>query len=117
MFREFAILKIYNCRQNMQRSRSSAYFYDQVTGCLKKPHLQEICGFVTLKILPLALALIKPKNRHLFVQLVRKCSKGQFLTNESKRWRFFVLINARANGNIQHLLKIRFLKHLVGIIY
>ena len=26
--------------------------------------------------------------------------KGNFLTNGSKRWQFFVLINARANGNI-----------------
>ena len=30
---------------------------------------------------------------------------GQFLTNGSKRWRFFVLINARANGNIFRVKK------------
>ena len=44
------------------------------TGWLKKTLLKEICDFLTLKMLPLALALIKTKNRHLFYPLVRKCS-------------------------------------------
>ena len=44
------------------------------TGCLKKTHLKEMCDFLTLKMLPLTLALIKTKNRHLFDPLVRKCS-------------------------------------------
>ena len=46
--------------------------------------------------------------------------KGHFLTNVSKRWQFFVLINARANANIfrvqknTHFLKMRFFKHSVA---
>ena len=41
------------------------------TGCLKKTPLKEMCDFFTLKMLPLALALIKTKNRHLFDLLVK----------------------------------------------
>ena len=41
------------------------------TGCLKKTPLKEMCDFLTLKMLPLALALIKTKNRHLFDPLVK----------------------------------------------
>ena len=44
------------------------------TVCLKKTPLKDMCDFLTLKMLPLALALIKTKNRHLFDPLVRKCS-------------------------------------------
>ena len=40
----------------------------------KKTLLKEMCDFLTLKMLPLALALIKTKNCHLFDPLVRKCS-------------------------------------------
>ena len=46
--------------------------------------------------------------------------KGLFLTNGSKRWRFFVLIDARANANIFRvkkslkILKKLFLKHPVS---
>ena len=36
------------------------------TGCLKKTPLKEMCDFLTLKMLPLALALIKTKICHLF---------------------------------------------------
>ena len=43
------------------------------TGCVKKTLLKEMCDFLTLKMLPLALALIKTKNRHLFAPLVKKC--------------------------------------------
>jgi len=35
-------------------------FY-MLTGCLKNPH-KEMFDFLTLKMLPVALALIKPKN-------------------------------------------------------
>ena len=102
----------------------------------KKTHLKEMCDFLTLKMLPLALALIKTNNRHLFYPLVRKCSfymriyrfwrlerifhwNGQFLTNGSKIWQFLVFINARANGNIfrfkkSHIsLRCVFLRHPV----
>ena len=41
------------------------------TGCFKKTHLKEMCDFLTLKRLPLGLALIKTKNRHLFDPLVK----------------------------------------------
>ena len=82
--------------------------------------------FLTLKFLPLALALIKTKIHYL---LGRKMpilhEKLEFwktrdnffslnkrdlwlMTNGSKRWRFFVLINARANGKglkVTYLLK------------
>ena len=44
------------------------------TGCPKKTHLKEMCDFLTLKMLPLALALIKTKNRHLFDPMVRNPS-------------------------------------------
>ena len=43
------------------------------TGCLKKTHHKEMCDFLTLKMLPLALALIKTKNRNLFDLLVKNC--------------------------------------------
>ena len=39
----------------------------------KKTHLKEMCDFLSLKMLLLALALIKTKNHHLFDPLVRKC--------------------------------------------
>ena len=39
----------------------------------KKTHLKEMCDFLTLKMLPLALALIKTKNCHLFDPLVKNC--------------------------------------------
>ena len=75
----------------------------------QKKLLKDICYFLTLKKLPLALALIKTKNRHPFDPLVRNCSfymrilsfqwpetifnwKGHFLTNGSKdvlKKRFF----------------------------
>ena len=105
------------------------------TGCFKKSFLRIFSDFLTLKMLALALALIKTKNRHLFDPLVRKCSfymrvfggwrqfsieKGLFFTNGSKRWRFFVLINTRANANIfkvkksLKILKKLFLKHPVS---
>jgi len=35
----------------------------------KKTHLKEMTDFLTLKMLPVALALIKPKKRHLFAPL------------------------------------------------
>ena len=35
--------------------------------------LKEMCDFLTLKMLPMALALIKTKNRHLFDPLVKNC--------------------------------------------
>jgi len=35
-------------------------------------HLKEMCDFLTLEMLPLALALIKTGNRHLFNPLVKK---------------------------------------------
>jgi len=41
------------------------------TGCLKKTPFKEMCDFLTLKMLPLAPALIKTKNRHLFDPLVK----------------------------------------------
>ena len=37
----------------------------------KKTPLKEMCDFLTLKMLPLALALIKTKNCHLFDPLVK----------------------------------------------
>ena len=37
----------------------------------KKTPLKEMCDFLTLKMLPLALALIKTKNHHLFDPLVK----------------------------------------------
>ena len=43
------------------------------TGCLKKTLLKEMCDFLTLKMLPLDLALIKTKNCHLFDPSVRRC--------------------------------------------
>ena len=48
--------------------------------------------------------------------------KGHFLTNGSKRWQFFVLINARPNGHIFRAKKSHisswcvFLKHSVHVI-
>ena len=51
---------------------SNAIFdVDNTTVCLKKTPLKEMCNFLTLKMLPLALALIKTKNRHLFDPLVK----------------------------------------------
>ena len=40
---------------------------------LKKRILRKMCNFLSLKMLQLALALIKTKNRHLLDPLVRKC--------------------------------------------
>ena len=77
--------------------------------------VKEKFDFLTLKMLPLALALIKAKiflthwseNAHFTLEFRffngwRQFSieSGHFLTNGAKRWRFFDLINARANGNI-----------------
>ena len=45
-----------------------------IQGESKKMSVKEMFDFLTLKMLPLALALIKTKNRHLFDPLVRKCS-------------------------------------------
>ena len=39
----------------------------------KKMSVKEMFDFLTLKMLPLALALIKTKNRHLFDPLVKNC--------------------------------------------
>ena len=54
------------------------YFVNKLYCCLqfasKKTLLKEMCDFLTLKMLSLALALIKTKNSHLFDPLVRKCS-------------------------------------------
>ena len=67
----------------------------------QKKLLKDMYYFLTLKKLPLALALMKTKNRHPFDPLVRNCSfymrilsfqwpetifnwKGHFLTNGSK---------------------------------
>ena len=83
--------------------------YCRTTGCLKKTHLKEMCDLLTLKMLPLTLALIKTKNRHLFDPLVRKCleffnglrqfsiEKGHFYKWVKKMVIFF-LINTIANG-------------------
>ena len=43
-----------------------------VQGESKKMSVKEMFDFLTLKMLPLALALIKTKNHHLFDPLVRK---------------------------------------------
>ena len=50
------------------------------TGCLKKKHLKEMCDFLTLKMLPLALALIRTKNRHLFDPLVKSILEMKILS-------------------------------------
>lgn len=51
----------------------------------KKTHLKEMTDFLTLKMLPVALALIKPKKRHLLAPLVQNhpfyignCSNSKF---------------------------------------
>ena len=61
--------------------RSKGAVREKITSVLKaysvskkKTPLKEMCDFLTLKMLPLALVLIKTKNRHLFDPLVRKCS-------------------------------------------
>ena len=95
----------------------------------KKMSLKEMFDFLTLKMLPLALALFKTKNCHLFDPLDKialfqwkfslAIKNEHFLTNGSKRWQFFVLINANANGNVfrvkkSHIsLRCVFLKHPV----
>ena len=38
-------------------------YFDDSTGCLKKRHLKEMSDFLTLKILPLALAWNGPKQK------------------------------------------------------
>ena len=57
----------------------------QYTGCLKKMQHKEMLDFLTLKMLPVALALIKPEKRHLFAPLVKNhpfyignCSNSKF---------------------------------------
>ena len=89
----------------------------------KKTHLKEMCDFLTLKMLILALALIKTKNRHLFDPLIKKspfsmekclylviknfnfsCKMSIFWPMGQKDGDFF-LINARANGNIFRVKK------------
>ena len=82
--------------------------------------LKEMYDFLTLKMLLLALVLIKTKNRHLIDPLVRKCSfymrilsfqwleklkKGIFRSMGQKDGDFFVLINEK---KITHVLKKRF---------
>ena len=109
------------------------------TGCTKKRFLRTCVIFLFLKILPLALALIKTKNCHLFDPLVRKCPfsfSGNCLwplqtQNFQVKWvfsdqcamgQFFVLIYARANSNIfrakkiTNFLKKRFFVHPVCYI-
>ena len=44
-----------------------------VQGVSKKTPLKEMCDFLTLKMLPLALALIETKNRHLFDPWDKNC--------------------------------------------
>ena len=47
----------------------------QSTGCLKKTPHKEMFDFLTLKMLPVALVLIKPEKCHLLAPLVKKnCS-------------------------------------------
>ena len=41
------------------------------TGCLKKMPHKDMFDFLTLKMLPVALALIKPEKRHLLAPLVK----------------------------------------------
>ena len=68
----------------------------------------EMWDFYLLKMLPFALTLIKTKIHHLFDPIkniytsktLNSHEKWAVLTNGSKSWRFFVLINARANGHI-----------------
>ena len=62
-----------------------------------------MCGFLTLKML--LLAHFTWEFRVFDAWREFSIEKGQFLTNGSKRWRFFVLINARANGNIFRVKK------------
>ena len=45
----------------------------RLQGESKKMSVKEMFDFLTLKMLPLALALIKTKNRHLFDPLVKNC--------------------------------------------
>ena len=59
------------------------YFHN--TRCFKKTHLKEMTDFLTLKMSPVALALIKPKKRHLLAPLVKNhpfyignCSNSKF---------------------------------------
>ena len=78
-----------------------------------------MCDILKLKLLPLALVLIKTKHCHLFDPLVRKCTvcmincssplkKGIFLPMIM----IFVLINIGADGNI-----IRVKKLLISLRY
>ena len=41
------------------------------TGCLKKTPVKEMADILTLKMLPVTLALIKPEKRHLLAPLVK----------------------------------------------
>ena len=74
--------------------------------------------FYLLKMLPFALTLIKTKIHHLFDPIkniytsktLNSHEKWALLTNGSKSWRFFVLINVRANGHI-----FRFNKPLISL--
>ena len=80
-----------------------------IQGESKKMSVKEIFDFLTLKMLPLALALIKTKNRHLFDQFLKNptfsmgnclcnclCKMHIFLPMGQKDTDFFVLINASA---------------------
>ena len=46
-------------------------YFSTSTGCPKKTHHKEMRDFLTLKMLPLALSLIKPEKRHLLAPLVK----------------------------------------------
>ena len=71
---------------------------------------KEMCDFLTLKMLPLALVLIKTKNHQKMLILHENLEflmPGEnFPMKKVNFWRFFVLINARANGNILSLIHI-----------
>ena len=45
---------------------------NKIRECFKNNNDKEMCDFLTIKKLPLALALIKTKNRHLYDSLVKK---------------------------------------------
>ena len=67
----FFLLSLYSLLSLLFLCPLSQLWNSYLYSVSKKTPLKEMCDFLTLKMLPLALALIKTKNRHLFDPLVK----------------------------------------------
>ena len=66
----------------------------------------EMCDFFNPKNVNIGFGIDHTKNPHLLTHLSKTpLFQWEIISSHSKRWRFFVSINVRANGNIFRVKK------------